>query len=68
MWNNVKVSVSSDCISCGACVAICPAVFIFGEDGKSQVKKQPETEEEIKCVEEAKEACPVRAIEVGFIE
>jgi ferredoxin len=62
----VKVVVNSEgCISCGACVAICPNIFEFlKEDNKSHVKKQPETEEEIKCAKEAAEACPVQVIEV----
>ena len=62
---NMKVIVNSQgCISCGACVAICPNVFQFGEDGKSHVVKQPETEEEIKCAQEAAEACPVSVIQI----
>ncbi len=62
---NVKVWVDSQgCISCGACVAICPSIFAFGEDGKSHAVKQPESDEEIKCAQEAAEACPVSVINI----
>lgn len=61
----MKVKVNSEgCISCWACVAICPNIFKFGEDWKSHAVKQPENEEEIKCSKEAAEACPVNVIEV----
>jgi len=60
---NVKVD-TKDCISCGACVAICPSVFDFNEESKCIVKKQPETTEEIECVKQAEAACPVMVINV----
>lgn len=53
----VKVD-KSKCIGCGACVALCPAVFELGPDGKSHVKNQKG-----KCdLKAAAEACPVGAI------
>jgi len=60
---NIKVTVNSEmCIGCGACIAICDSIFALWEDWKSYVVKQPETEEEIKCVDEAVNVCPVGAI------
>ncbi|PLX27486.1 4Fe-4S ferredoxin [Candidatus Parcubacteria bacterium] len=47
------------CIGCGACVAMCPAGFKLGANGKSEVI-DPNSE----CAEKAKDACPVQAITV----
>jgi ferredoxin len=43
------------CIGCGACVATCPEGFEM-KDGKAEVKS------EAPCNKEAKEGCPVGAI------
>jgi len=60
-----KVWVDSEgCISCWACVAICPNIFQFWEDWKSHAIKQPENTEELNCSKEAAEACPVSVIHV----
>jgi len=65
----VKVKVDSEgCISCGACVAICPAVFEFNEENKSIVKKQPETAEEVECAKQSEAACPVMVIHVEEVK
>jgi len=45
------------CIGCGACVSICSEGFEMS-DGKAVVKKDDES-----CINEAKENCPVNAIE-----
>ena len=59
----VKVWVDSEgCISCGACVAICPQIFQFWDDGKSHAIAQPKSLEDLKCSKEAEEACPVSVI------
>jgi len=50
----------SKCISCGACVAICPDVFEMGSDGKSQVIEGADTS--VDCVKRAIASCPVQAI------
>lgn len=48
------------CISCGACVAVCPNTFKMGNDGKSEVvNPQGESEEQIQG---AIDGCPVKAI------
>jgi ferredoxin len=56
----VKVN-KEKCIGCGYCASVCPEVFELGEDGKSQVKKGADLQKE--CIKEAKEGCPVGAIE-----
>ena len=46
------------CIGCGACVAICPAVFEMSGNGKSKVK-----DANGECdLEASKSGCPVGAI------
>ena len=49
--------VTEACIGCGACVAVCPDGFEMAGDGKAKVKG------ESSCVDAAKAACPVNAIE-----
>ena len=61
----VKVKVDTEgCISCGACIAICPSVFKFDDNNKSYVAKQPQTSEEIECAKQSEAACPVMVIHV----
>lgn len=48
------------CIGCGACAAICEAVFEM-KNGKA-IAKKAETEES--CVKDAAASCPVQAITV----
>jgi ferredoxin len=45
------------CIGCGLCASVCPKVFEMESD-KAKVKAQ----ENIPCVKEAIESCPVEAI------
>ena len=60
-----KVDVHSEgCISCGACVAICPDIFKFNKEGKSYAANQPKDESELECAKQAEAACPVNVITV----
>ena len=62
----MKVHVDPDlCISCGACVDICPDVFDWNEDGiaQEQVDEVPEDFED--QAKEAVESCPTDAISEG---
>ncbi len=64
-WENkggkMKIKVDKEkCIGCGACVAICPAVFVL-KDGKAMAKI---AETKDGCAKEAAESCPVNAIQV----
>ena len=49
------------CVACGACMAICPAVFEADEKRKSSLKEGADLS--LPCVDTAIEACPRRAIE-----
>ncbi len=61
----MKVSVSEECIGCGACVAVAPDIFELNmETMKSHVKKQPRGSEEEELAKQASEACPVGAIKL----
>ena len=63
----------SKCIGCGSCVSLCPKFFELEKDGKShlkgakldQTKQKEELEvEELGCLKEAAEICPVEAIQI----
>ncbi len=49
------------CIGCGLCVNLCPEVFELADDGKSVTKEGADFSKD--CVKEAKDGCPVSAIE-----
>jgi len=58
------------CIGCGTCVAVCPAFWQMGDDGKSQLKGSKEAGEgkfelevaDVGCNKEAAASCPVQII------
>jgi len=59
----MKVYVDQDeCIACGVCIDMCPDVFDWNEDGKSDaiVDEVPADLED--CVRDAMDACPTEAI------
>ena len=50
-------------IGCGLCVSICPEVFEIGDDGLAQpIQEVTETLE--KTASQARESCPVNAIDL----
>ena len=58
----MKFEVDKDiCIGCGACQAICPDVFEIDDDGLAKVVTNP-NEEILEDAIDAKEGCPVNAI------
>ena len=58
----MTISVDADeCIGCGVCVQICPAVFQLDESA-GKVKVISDTPEE--CIKEAAESCPVGCISI----
>ena len=59
---NCKVD-KEKCIGCGLCSNLCPEVFELTEDGKVKVKEGTDSEKNKECIKEAKESCPVGAIE-----
>ncbi|MDD2203021.1 MAG: ferredoxin [Bacilli bacterium] len=59
----MKVKVNKDaCIGCGACVSICPEVFVFNDEGYAEVIADNVKEEYEEKVTEAIESCPTEAI------
>lgn len=52
------------CIGCGACSAICPAVFELDENYVSKVILESLDDKNKSCAEEAAVSCPVGAITV----
>lgn len=48
------------CIGCGTCVALCPAVFQLGDDGKSKVVNGKGAGEDE--IQQAIDSCPVQCI------
>lgn len=62
----MKVKVNKDaCIGCGACAAICDAVFELDDEGLSKVKKEEVKEDEKQAVRDSADSCPTGAIEVS---
>ena len=49
------------CTSCGLCVELCPEVFEMGVE-VAEVIADPVPLDQMECVEEAIESCPVEAI------
>jgi ferredoxin len=48
------------CIGCGTCESLCPEVFQLGDSGKAEVKS--DAPDNVSCIKEAIESCPVQAI------
>ncbi|HOO62845.1 MAG TPA: ferredoxin [Synergistaceae bacterium] len=59
----MTVSINTEeCIGCGVCVQICPAVFELDESaGKARVISDAPEED---CIKEAAESCPVGCISI----
>lgn len=61
---NMKAYVIKEsCISCGLCVATCPEVFSFDEDGVAEASGKI-SDDIFASVESARNACPVEAIDL----
>jgi ferredoxin len=61
----MKTNINKEkCIGCGYCASVCPEVFELGEDGKSRVKEGVNFSDFEDQIKEAKEGCPVGAIEI----
>ncbi|MBC5743487.1 ferredoxin [Lachnospiraceae bacterium MD308] len=59
----MKAKVNDGCISCGACVAACPEVFRFNDDGVAEAFADVAPEYE-KPATEARDGCPVSVIDI----
>ncbi len=69
-----KVKIDQDtCIACGMCESTCPQVFeVEGHPNSTVVQEyrlgddsEGEVPDDINCLEDAEDNCPVGAIEVG---
>lgn len=59
----MKFKVNDSCIGCGLCEGTCPAVFHLTDEGIAEaIDAEVPAEHEASAVE-AREACPVGAIE-----
>ncbi|MGF0033527.1 ferredoxin [Bariatricus sp. SGI.154] len=59
----MKAKVNDGCISCGACVATCPEVFRFDDDGIAEAYADVTPEYESAAIE-ARDGCPVSVIDI----
>lgn len=60
----MELKVNKDvCIGCGACQAICDEVFEIGDDGLAEVIVKEISEDVKESALDAKDGCPVGAIE-----
>lgn len=69
----MKVTIDKEtCIGAAVCVGLCNEVFELGDEGKSNITEtyrgkivyEGEVPEDVECVYEAEENCPVQAITV----
>ena len=59
----MKYYVNENCIGCGLCEGICPGVFSMQDGGVAAAVEAEVPEEDLKDAAEAKDSCPVGAIE-----
>ena len=59
----MKYAVNDNCIGCGLCAGICPEVFSMTDDGVARAIKAEAPDAVLSSAEEAKDSCPVNAIE-----
>ncbi len=59
----MKYFVNGQCIGCSLCSDICPEVFSMTSEGVAKATESEVSETVIETAEEAKESCPVTAIE-----
>jgi len=60
----VKIN-KEKCIGCGLCANLCPEVFELTDHSKAGVKEAADLGKNKECIKEAKEGCPVGAIEIA---
>jgi ferredoxin len=61
----VKVKVTEDCISCGACVDVCPEVFYMGDDGFAHIREAAAADPALADkIRDASASCPTEAIPI----
>ncbi|MGL5378539.1 ferredoxin [Clostridium sp.] len=61
----MKATVDHDiCIGCGLCASLCSEIFELNDEGLADSTVTIISEDLIACAEDAKDSCPVNAIEI----
>ena len=60
----MNANVNANCVGCGLCTGLCPAVFTMLDEGVAGARDEiaPEYYDQVR---EAAESCPVSAIEIS---
>ncbi|MHA1505848.1 MAG: ferredoxin [Candidatus Asgardarchaeia archaeon] len=72
----IRIKSRDSCISDGVCIALCPDIFEWSEDGKVQIVEEFRIEKSdvnvgkvedpalIHCARQAADSCPMQVIEI----
>ncbi len=61
----MRASVDQDgCISCGICTSVCPAVFHYNEEEKSEAIPAEIKDDDLEDAIQARDDCPVSVIDI----
>lgn len=52
------------CIGCGLCASVCPDYWTMSEDGKASLKDTGLELENLGCMRDAADSCPVQCISI----
>lgn len=63
MVYNITVD-RNECIGCGACEAQCPEEFELEQGSEVKAKLKKTKVDELGCIKEAADVCPVNAIKI----